>query len=87
MAIITITKCDLCGEELRSDTQTNWQSGMGNNIVLDLKTIPAIQSRYEWAHICRSCGYELKKGIDLALKKIKTKNVLYGESNGKKTST
>ena len=73
MAKIEIKKCDICGDEERSDaTPKYWACYHSGNIIINFKNAPNIQADFSKDCLCFVCSENLKNiivdGIKLLMK-------------------
>lgn len=70
---ITISKCDLCKKEYRSDGPIRHWSDRIEQISLNMKTHPAVQTIWD-LQACSTCAYKIKEAIDNVIESLTIKN-------------
>lgn len=71
MAQITILKCDVCGDEQRSDAKIYWAMVHSGRIILDFKKCPGVQSDLSKECLCVVCARKIANAIRSAVDEIK----------------
>lgn len=70
MPTINLLKCDICGEEQRSDRTTHWTLIFGTNLKIDFKGLCGLQWEKKFEVLCYPCGKAIQDSICNTIEKI-----------------